>query len=75
MNDNKSPLLHALGDGEDFELVLAVAPDEARSLLERQPIAGIRLHHIGECVDQGLWLEEGGQPRPLEPVGYVHDLR
>ena len=74
-NDNKSPLLHALGDGEDFELVLAVAPDEARPLLERQPIAGIRLHHIGGCVDQGLWLEEGGQRRPLEPVGYVHELR
>jgi hypothetical protein len=28
--------------------------------------------HIGECVDKGLWLEESGQRRVLEPRGYVH---
>ena len=27
-------------------------------LLESQPIPGIRLSHIGECVEQGFWLEE-----------------
>jgi thiamine-monophosphate kinase len=74
LNDGRSPLDHALGDGEDFELVFAVAPDQARALLEGQPVAGITLAHIGECVEQGFWLEEGGRRQPLEPRGYVHKL-
>ena len=74
MGDALTPLEHALGDGEDFELVFAVAPDEGRGLLATQPIPGITLSHLGECVAQGLWLEEHGQRRPLEPRGYVHRL-
>lgn len=74
MKDAQSPLEHALADGEDFELVLAVAPADGKELLGRQPVEGIRLTHIGECIDQGLWLEEGGTRRPLEPRGYVHAL-
>jgi thiamine-monophosphate kinase len=74
MADAKTPLAHALGDGEDFELVFAVAPEEGRSLLARQPIAGITLAIIGECVAEGLWLEEGGTRRPMEAMGYVHAL-
>jgi thiamine-monophosphate kinase len=75
IQDGRSPLLHALEDGEDFELVFAVTPADARTLLETQPVSGITLTHIGECVGQGLWLEENGQQRPLEPCGYVHELR
>jgi thiamine-monophosphate kinase len=74
MNDGASPLEHALGDGEDFELVLAVSPEDGRRLLQTQPIAGLTLAHIGDCEKEGLWLEEGGQRRPLEPRGYVHRL-
>jgi thiamine-monophosphate kinase len=74
MNDGRSALEHALGDGEDFELVFAVAPDDGRALLETQPVPGVTLVRIGECVEQGLWLEEGGARRPLEPHGYVHAL-
>jgi thiamine-monophosphate kinase len=70
----KSPLQHALGDGEDFELVLATTPADAARLLARQPIPGITLYGIGECVAEGLWLEEAGQRRVLEPTGYVHRL-
>jgi thiamine-monophosphate kinase len=73
--DTVSPLDHALGDGEDFELVFTVSPDDGRSLLETQPVPGITLAHIGECVEEGLWLEENGRRRVLEPRGYVHDLR
>jgi thiamine-monophosphate kinase len=75
MNDERAPLDHALGDGEDFELLFAVSPIDGKHLVETQPIAGITLSHIGECVEQGLWLEEKGQGRPLEPRGYVHELR
>jgi thiamine-monophosphate kinase len=74
MTDGRPPLEHALSDGEDFELVFAVAPAEGRMLLREQPVPGITLAHVGDCVDQGLWLEEAGQRRPLEPRGYVHEL-
>jgi thiamine-monophosphate kinase len=74
LNDGASPLEHALGDGEDFELVLAVSPEDGRRLLQTQPIAGVTLAHVGDCEREGLWLEEGGGRRPLEPRGYVHRL-
>jgi thiamine-monophosphate kinase len=74
LGDGRSPLEHALGDGEDFELVFAVSPGDAGALLRDQPIPGVTLTAIGECVREGLWLEEGGRRRPLAPTGYVHAL-
>ena len=74
MSDDRSPLEHALGDGEDFELALAVSAEEGRSLVETQPVPGMTLTHIGECVENGYWLEENGQRHPLEPHGYVHEM-
>jgi len=74
MNDSLSPLEHGLGDGEDFELLFAVSPEEGRRLIETQPVAGITLSWIGECVEAGMWLEEDGRRAPLPPRGYVHRL-
>lgn len=71
ITDGRTPLEHALGDGEDFELALAVSPDDARTLLAH---SGVALTHIGEFVEAGLWLEEGGVRRALEPKGYVHAM-
>lgn len=69
----KSPLEHALGDGEDFELVFTVSPADGARLLETQPIPETTLHHIGTCTERaGLFLEELGVVRPLEPTGFVH---
>ncbi|HEX4589204.1 MAG TPA: thiamine-phosphate kinase, partial [Gemmataceae bacterium] len=48
MNDGRSPLDHALSDGEDFELVFAVSPADGRRLVETQPVDGITLTAIGE---------------------------
>jgi thiamine-monophosphate kinase len=73
MNDGRSPLEHALGDGEDFELIFAVGPDTGSGLLASPP-PGVTLYHVGECVEAGLWLEEGGVRRMLPPSGYVHRL-
>ncbi len=36
--DGSTPLDHALGDGEDFELILAVPPEAARQMLAQQPL-------------------------------------
>jgi thiamine-monophosphate kinase len=75
MSDDRTPLEHAVTDGEDFELAFAVAPEDGRRLLAQQPIMGITLSWIGECLaGQGLWLEESGQRRPLPPTGYVHSF-
>jgi thiamine-monophosphate kinase len=75
LGDGRLPLEHALGDGEDFELAFAVAADDGRALLATQPVYGITLAHVGEFVESGLWLEEAGVRRPLQPLGYVHELR
>jgi thiamine-monophosphate kinase len=74
MQDDKSPLEHALSDGEDFELVFAVAKEDAQQLLQSQPVSGITLVHIGECIDQGLWIEQDAKRRPLTPRGYEHNM-
>jgi thiamine-monophosphate kinase len=66
----KPPLAHALGDGEDFELVFAVSAADGERLLRERPVPG--LAKVGECVDAGLWLAEGGGRQPLEPTGWVH---
>src|SRR5437763_6171096 len=75
LNDGRTPLEHALADGEDFELLFAVSPEDGPHLITPPPLPGLTLHHVGECVEQGLWLEESGRRRPLSPRGYVHDFQ
>jgi thiamine-monophosphate kinase len=75
MDEGRSPLEHALGDGEDFELAFATSPAEAQRLLAEQPIAGITLTAVGELVAEGLWLQDGTERRPLAPLGYVHEVK
>ena len=71
--DNCTPTEHALTDGEDFELVLAVSADVANQLLQEQPLA-IPLTHVGELTKQpGLWQRDAaGNQTPLEPKGFEH---
>ena len=72
-DDGRTPLEHALGDGEDFELLLAVPPGEARRMLAEQPL-GVPLTDIGQfTAEPGLGQREaGGPPRPLTPSGWEH---
>jgi thiamine-monophosphate kinase len=74
LDDGRSPLDHALADGEDFELIAAVSAADGRRLIQEQPVPGITLCHVGECVANGLWLEREGRREPLEPRGYVHAM-
>jgi thiamine-monophosphate kinase len=69
----KTPLQHALGDGEDFELVFTVSPADGERLLREPPVSG--LVKVGECVESGLWLETAGRREPLAPAGWTHPLR
>ena len=71
--DGSTPLDHALGDGEDFELILAVPPEEARRMLAEQPL-DVPLCSIGKFVaEPGLWQQVGQrQPSPLVPSGWEH---
>jgi thiamine-monophosphate kinase len=76
--DGGTPLDHALGDGEDFELILALPPDAARALVAaagRPPLdLPITVIGIVETGD-GLVAEAAdGTRSPLEPRGYVHDF-
>ena len=65
-------LQHALGDGEDFELLLAAPPAEATKILADQPLE-IPLTAIGRCTEQhDLWLVVDGQKHPLPELGYEH---
>jgi thiamine-monophosphate kinase len=72
-NDGRTPLEHALGDGEDFELLLAVPPGEARRMLAEEPL-GVPLTDIGQfTAEPGLRQREGDGPvRPLTPSGWEH---
>jgi thiamine-monophosphate kinase len=72
LKSNKTPLQHALGDGEDFELVFTVSPLDGEKLLREPPIAG--LVKIGECVESGLWLQVGNDRTKLKPTGWVHEF-
>jgi thiamine-monophosphate kinase len=71
--DGSTPLDHALADGEDFELILAVPPEEARKILHEQPHA-LPITDIGEFVaETGLWqVDRDGARRPLVPRGWQH---
>lgn len=75
LNDGTSALDHALGDGEDFELILALPPDSAADLVGRQPL-GVRLTRIGQFIEQpGLFCSgKDGKREPLTPRGYEHRL-
>jgi len=69
----RTPLEHALHDGEDYELLFSVPARDAERLLERRD-APVRLTCIGEAIsDSGLWIRRRGEKRrPLQPKGWVH---
>src|SRR5205807_920152 len=75
INDGRSPLDHALSDGEDFELAFAVDPADGARLVQTQPIAGITLSHIGVFLQKYfLHLKENGVRHRIEPRGYAHSI-
>ena len=71
--DGRLAVEHALGDGEDFELVLAVPKQEAARILGGQPLE-VPITKIGELIEtRGLWqVNPAGERVPLAASGYEH---
>jgi thiamine-monophosphate kinase len=69
----RSPLEHALTDGEDFELLAAIPAEAAQTLLANPP-AGLHLTQIGEfTAEPGIRLRTvDGSESPLATSGWVH---
>jgi len=72
-NDGVSPLEHALHDGEDFELILAVPPEAAAGIVADARLA-IPVTQIGRFVaKRGLWqIDHGGLRETLSAKGWEH---
>lgn len=72
-SDGQTALDHALSDGEDFELLLAVPPSVARQMVKEQPL-DVPLTIVGEFVSEpGLWQgSPTGERTALTPRGFLH---
>jgi thiamine-monophosphate kinase len=73
-NDIKAAALeHALGDGQDFELLFAVSPTIAQSILRDRPV-DCQLTQVGELITEpGLWQQHpDGRRSRLEVTGWRH---
>lgn len=71
----KPPLLAALTDGEDFELLFTVAGCDAVRLLDewKKQFPKLRLSCIGKIVaGEGVTIRDKNGVRPLTAQGYVH---
>lgn len=71
----KSPLLAALTDGEDFELLFTVSSHDAVPLLDawKRQFPKLKLSCIGKITKgEGLTIRDKRSARPLEEHGYTH---
>jgi len=65
VSSGRTPLDHALTDGEDFELLMAVEGEVK--------VMDFPVFRIGRIVASGLTIaREDGKVKALEPRGYVH---
>jgi len=71
----KTPIQQAIGDGEDFELLFAVVPDDARALLADPPF-DTQLTHVGEVVAGSSCVIEhnDGTSQKLPRSGWQHQF-
>ena len=74
-NDDRSPLLHGLSDGEDFELLFSVSADDGRRL-QGDWRHQMSVTKIGEVLSEKecLLRKANGTTEPLPPIGWTHSL-
>lgn len=65
---------HALADGEDFELLLAIAPAAAEQLLAawKQPVPLTQIGAIQLLADGRVLVDASGNRIPMPDLGYEH---
>jgi thiamine-monophosphate kinase len=68
-------LKHALCDGEDFELLFTVTPEDGRRLLGDPPI-DVAISHLGEITVERTCdlIDAAGRTTTLEPAGWSHEF-
>jgi thiamine-monophosphate kinase len=73
-NIEATSLAHALGDGQDFELLFAAPPKTAQAILNDHPL-DCRVTHVGELTaEPGLWQQTPTTPRTrLVVTGWRHE--
>lgn len=78
--DKKSPLQHALTDGEDFELLFTTSPNDAQNTLDTWPF-DTPITVIGKVLepetdaDKGqVYLVSGKDRSVLADGGYEHEI-
>jgi thiamine-monophosphate kinase len=73
ISDGRSPLEHALADGEDFELLFTVSPADGQKILSEPPFT-TPVSHIGEVVaGSDCHLKSPhGTLKPLPALGWKH---
>lgn len=74
-SSSKPPLLAALTDGEDFELLFTVASKDAVRVLDewKQEFPGLRLSCIGKiATEPGLRIRDKSGVQTITAHGYVH---
>lgn len=73
--DGRSPLLHGLSDGEDFELLFSVSPGDGQLLLSewQESTVVTRIGQITEALGCRLHHADG-RIEPLPPLGWTHAL-
>ncbi|HUX17032.1 MAG TPA: thiamine-phosphate kinase [Phycisphaerae bacterium] len=72
--DGRPALEHALNDGEDFELLFAVGPEDGERLVAKNPLEGVPLSRIGRVTAgrEVTLVRADGRREPLEPRGWEH---
>jgi len=67
-----SPLDHALGDGEDFEVLFTAGWDESEKILKNE--LGIPVWRIGKILkSKGIWgLRKNGERKAVPICGFEH---
>ena len=73
--DGRAALLHALLDGEDYELLFSLPPERAVALAA-DPDLGRLISRIGSCTDagSGCLISRDGQVSPLPAGGFEHSF-
>ena len=73
LTETKTPLEHAMYDGEDFELIICASPTEAEKI-DRDECLPTKLTRIGEMTEgtELLARDENGRLAVLKIEGYEH---